>query len=419
MKNKLIALIVFFALSLSSIQVFAQQQRFPKPEFEEGHTQPETLMPEPRANAFEIIDLFVLIAALSLVSWLLIKKRSRKGIFLVSIFSMLYFGFFREGCICSVGSIQNVALAIFNPAYSIPISALLFFTIPLIFTLFYGRTFCAAVCPLGAIQDLVALKPLKLKRWVQKIAGLIPFLYLGLSILYTVTETDFIICRYDPFIGIFRFSGEFFMIALGVLLLITGIFIARPYCRFLCPYGVILNLISRFSKYHVSITPKECIQCRLCEESCPYDAINMPNTEKIDKKNERIKKYLIIGALLPFMVALGTWTGSKFHKNLASIHPKIQLLNELTAQNPNDEPSFEITAFRTSGKTEAQLGEEVKAKLKQFHTGSMVLGAFMGLVFGISLLNLSTFRYQTDYTPDKGNCLSCGRCMDYCPIKAD
>ena len=139
----------------------------------------------------------------------------------------------------------------------------MFFVLPLLSTLFYGRTFCAGVCPLGAIQDLVIVKPISLPKWLNKTLGLIPYVYLSLAVLFAATGTDFIICRYDPFVGIFRMDAKFLMIVLGVAFLLMGMFVGRPYCRFLCPYGVLLSWMSRFSKKHLTITPSECIQCKL------------------------------------------------------------------------------------------------------------------------------------------------------------
>ncbi len=235
-------------------------------------------MPLQRSHTWDYIDVVALISALSITSWLAIKKRSRRGLIWMSVFSLVYFGFFRQGCICSVGSVQNVALALFNNTYTIPLTALLFFLIPLFFALLFGRVFCAAVCPLGAIQELTGFRPVKLPKAVESVMIAIPFAYLALAVLFAAMESQFIICKYDPFIGIFRLNGRYTMIIFGVLLLIAGIFINRPYCRYLCPYGVLLNIFSRFAGKHLSITPAECINCRLCEEdACPYDAI-LPST---------------------------------------------------------------------------------------------------------------------------------------------
>ena len=122
----------------------------------------------------------------------------------MSVFSLAYFGFYRQGCICSVGSVQNVALALFNDSYTIPLTALLFFIIPLLFALAYGRVFCAGVCPLGAIQELTGFNPVKLPKTVEIVLASVPFIYLALAVLFAATNSQFIICRYDP---LSEFSG--------------------------------------------------------------------------------------------------------------------------------------------------------------------------------------------------------------------
>ena len=418
-------LLLLFVL-IFSFQIFdAQAQRFPKPEFESGYIQAETQIPVPRSDALEYMDVLVLILALSLVTWLVLKKRSRSGVFWVSIFSILYFGFYREGCVCSVGSLQNIALALFNPGYKIPLTVLAFFIIPLLFSLFFGRTFCAGVCPLGAIQDIFVWKPMKLSTWVQKLLGLIPFIYLGLAVLYAATSTDFIICRYDPFVGIYRLNAEFSMYILGGIFLATSIFIARPYCRFFCPYGVLLNWVSRISVYHMTITPSKCIQCRLCEDSCPFGAIEVPETANIKEyRKETKKRFVILIIIIPVLILLGIWTGSQFHENLAMVNPKVRLAIDIFEQesDPNiiADPTYiepiEIEAFRSSGKPVEQLYLEANELIDEFHTGSMWLGGFLGLIFGLTLAGLSVFSYRKDYEPNKGTCLSCARCMDFCPV---
>jgi len=400
-------------------------QRFPKPEFESGYIQAETQIPVPRSDFLEYLDILVLILTLSVITWFVLKKRSRIGVFWTSLFSILYFGFYREGCVCSVGSIQNIALALFNNGYNIPFTAIAFFVIPLIFTLFFGRTFCAGVCPLGAIQDLFIWKPMKLSSWAQKMLGLIPFIYLGLAVLYAATGTDFVICRYDPFVGIYRLDAEFSMFVLGGAFLATSIVIARPYCRFFCPYGVLLNWFSRISKHHMTITPTKCIQCKLCEDSCPFGAIDIPDEIKLkESKKVTTRRFVTLTLIIPLLVFLGVVTGLKFHTNLAMVNNEVSLASEvlylennpeITTQ-PNYEETIEIEAFRSSGQPVAQLYAKANSIIEEFRIGSMWLGAFIGLAFGLTLANLSVFRYRKDFEPNKATCLSCARCMDYCPV---
>ena len=99
--NKIKNILLFFFFVIISLQAYdvTAKNRFPKPEFESGHVQPETITPAPRAMVLEYLDVFVLIVALSLISWLILKKRSRKGVFWMSVFTILYFGFYKQGCV--------------------------------------------------------------------------------------------------------------------------------------------------------------------------------------------------------------------------------------------------------------------------------------------------------------------------------
>ncbi len=411
---------ILFLLILIPVSVFSSVQRFPKPEFEQGHTQPLTIIPQARSVALEYFDVFVLIACLSIVSWFVIKKRSRNGVLVMTIFSIAYFGFFRKGCVCPVGSLQNVSLALFDPSYVIPITTILIFLIPLFFTLLFGRTFCAGVCPLGAIQDIVAIKPIPIKKWIQSALGLFPFIYLALAVLYSITATDFIICRYDPFIGVYRLNASFFMLSIGALLLLIGVFIARPYCRFICPYGVLLNWISRFSLHHVTITPTSCINCNLCESSCPYDAIDKPTPIKlIENRHLMVKRLIVYTLIIPFLMLMCGYAASRLSETFASVNSKVHLANEGLIQSKNEQQkqSIEVLTFKGSGEDVNKLYQDTKNILKQFYYGSWILGLFVGLVVGIILANLSIYKYRQDYRPNKATCLSCARCTEYCPVE--
>ncbi len=190
--------------------------------------------------------------------------------------SLAYFGFFRQGCVCPVGALQNVAMALGQHQYALPLVVGIFFLLPLLFALFFGRVFCAAVCPLGAIQSVVLLKP---KR-VPALAGVSA----GAAALSAIWAPP---CSSPPPAAIFSSvvsipsSPSSALTAAGLLIfgsaiLVLGTVVARPYCRFLCPYGALLRLLSPLAKWRVSTTPDQCIQCRLCEEACPFGAIRKP-----------------------------------------------------------------------------------------------------------------------------------------------
>lgn len=74
-------------------------------------------------------------------------------------------------------------------------------------------------------------------------------------------------------------------------------------------------------------------------------------------------------------------------------------------------------AFRSSGRLTRELHSEALDIRREFRTGGRFLGAFIGLVIGMKLLLTSIKRTRTDYEADRGMCLACGRCFEYCPIE--
>jgi NosR/NirI family nitrous oxide reductase transcriptional regulator len=418
--KKRIPYIILTLLLLWHTILFAQD-RFPRPEFESGYTYPTNQMPLQRSVTWEYIDVAVLIGALSMTTWLALKRRSRQGLIWMSVFSLGYFGFFREGCICAVGSVQNVSLALFNTGYSIPLTALFFFLIPLIFALAYGRVFCAGVCPFGAIQELTGIKPVKLPKAVESVMAAIPFIYLAAAVLFSALNSQFLICRYDPFVGIFRLDAPYTMIVFGILLLLAGIFINRPYCRYLCPYGVLLNIFSRFAGRHLTITPAECTNCRLCEDVCPYDAI-LPS-EMVQEREEPAKsrkRFLAYLLLVPVFAAAGGLVLYNLSPALAKVNRQVRLANEIRVEKETgvQATSKDAAAFKEAGKTENELFAEESMIIARFRKASPWAGIFLGLSLGFSMVSLTVRRNRTEYKPHQGKCYSCGRCFKYCPVEA-
>ena len=199
-------------------------QRFPPPEFTEtGHALPVLDGPPARALPLEALDVAVLAVALGLAAWLSLRARSRRGLVWLGLFSLAYFGFWRKGCVCSIGSIQNVAQALADPGYAVPLSVLAFAVLPLLFALFFGRAFCAGVCPHGALQDLMLIKPVQLPGWLERGLRLVAQAYLVLALVFAASGGGYIICEYDPFVPIFRLGGSTPMVVTGIALLAVGV----------------------------------------------------------------------------------------------------------------------------------------------------------------------------------------------------
>jgi len=395
--------------------------RFPIPEFESGYQHPSAFTPQPRLIS-PAVDIAALAGALAITAWLVLKRRSRREVLLMTVASLLYFGFYRLGCVCPVGSVQNVANAVVGNGAGVPLVVAVYFFLPILFAMYFGRVFCAAVCPLGAVQEVCALFPVQISRPLEHVLGLFAYAYLGFAVLAIYTGAGFLVCQYDPFVGFFRQGATFNMLLAGGILLLIGIFVARPYCRFLCPYGVLLRWASIFSKWHATVTPAECIQCKLCENACHVNAILVPTPE--DAAADRRSGARRLGLLLlatPFIVLFAGWTGMAAHTFIARIHPTVQLAERVAAEERGvyAERSVESDAFRAGSKTPADLYAQADALRMRFKTASACFGAFLGLAFCGRMIRLSVIRRNRDYVPDRGACVSCARCFAYCPVGKD
>ena len=409
--------IVNSIISLISVGSYAQN-RFPKPDFESGYVYPEQSYVIPNEAFWSYMDIAILVLLMSFVAWAVIKRGVRWPVIAVSIFSVAYFGFYRYGCVCSIGAVQNVAVALVDPTFSIPFVVLLMFILPILFTLLFGRVFCAGVCPMGALQELVNVKSYRLSKTVTTVLGLVPWIYLSIAVLFAVTNSAFIICRFDPFVGIFRLGGDITLISFGVVLLVISVFTGRPFCRFICPYGALLSLFARVSVWRMKITKKDCNNCELCHNACPVDAIKPPYENKLkESRLTGVRRILIYLLILPLMAVAGGLMMRMMSDTLSKVHKEVRLYEMVLEheQNPQDMLSLELEAFYTLERTAEGLSEQVELIKQDFQWYSTIAGIFLGIVFGFTLIGLSVKRTRRQYEIDDAQCVNCARCFNYCP----
>jgi polyferredoxin len=135
-----------------------------------------------------------------------------------------------------------------------------------------NKIICGWACQLGLLQDLLHRIPFPKWRppfWLANTIRGIAFAGLLLGLL--VAGMDWI-GWINPF-QIFRIE---FTRAIGIfaaLLLIASLFIYRPWCQFLCPFGFVSWLVEQFSLLRPRIDWKVCKKCQLCVKACPTRAM--------------------------------------------------------------------------------------------------------------------------------------------------
>jgi len=146
-------------------------------------------------------------------------------------------------------------------------------------TLVAGPVFCGWLCPLGAVQDwLRALarklgaKSLNVPIRTERLLSLLRYLVLGLILWATAGSFNLVFMNADPYYALLHFwTGDVAPAALAVLSLVlaASLFVARPWCRWLCPLRGILSLVGRLSLVKMKSPSAACVSCGSCAKACP------------------------------------------------------------------------------------------------------------------------------------------------------
>ena len=211
------------------------------------------------------------------------------------------------------------------------------------------------------------------------------------------------------------------MVLSGAAMLLLGVFVGRPYCRFLCPYGALLKLGGIVAKWRVRVTPDYCTQCRLCEASCPFGAMREPQSSPAGQASLAVDRRRLVWllALVPLLLAGGGWLGFKFSAPASRLHPTVSLADQLVRAQGTPANAGTLSpddlALERARQSPKEILTEAAAIQRRFARGGWVFGAWVGLVIGAKLISLSVRRRRTDYEPDRGNCVACARCFEFCP----
>lgn len=168
------------------------------------------------------------------------------------------------------------------------------FGILILFGVLFGRLICGFLCMFGFIQDLLYKIPLPKIKVTPKIDKPLRYLKYIILLLFVFALPVFLtndfgiappyfcqwICPAGTLEGgiplvlsnedLRQMLGFLFNWKLGLLIIIvlSSVFIYRPFCKYLCPLGAIYSVFNRFSLYQMQVDKDKCNGCGACEKKC-------------------------------------------------------------------------------------------------------------------------------------------------------
>jgi polyferredoxin len=230
----------------------------------------------PQALDLILLGLFI---AFALVSFF---RKSVRLKYAALVFAVGYMGFSKSHLISVVDIFGVIDRNLPIPKYNL--SYYIFGAFVIVSTILWGRLYCGRICAFGAMTQLMdAVLPARLRfeppARIERNASRIKYALLAFVIVYFIVTHDLLVYRYvEPFWMFGLFGTTAMWVGVAVLLLAT-VFVRNLYCRFLCPVGAMLGLISNLTVFKIKRW-SECKTCKICEKTCEWGAIQGPTIVK-------------------------------------------------------------------------------------------------------------------------------------------
>jgi polyferredoxin len=164
-------------------------------------------------------------------------------------------------------------------------AAMFLFTAFVAMSLVAKKSFCSWLCPVGTLSEHLALlgrrifgRNLLLPRWLDIPLRGLKYLLLAFFVfiigsmsaaaLDEFMQTPYGIIADVKMLNFFRHMGFTAAIVVGVLVLLSVV-VENVWCRYLCPYGALMGLVSLLSPLKIRRNPELCSGCGHCAKVCP------------------------------------------------------------------------------------------------------------------------------------------------------
>ena len=140
------------------------------------------------------------------------------------------------------------------------------FGIGLLLSTYFGRFYCGYICPINTGMELIDDNTSKNKRKRKPVPEPFkkPWIRYGILVLFLGTM-----------IMVFKTNKKLpvLPVLFGLGIIITIFYKPEFWHRYLCPYGTLLSIFSKFNKSSYMVVNEDCIKCGRCVRACPSDAI--------------------------------------------------------------------------------------------------------------------------------------------------
>ena len=164
-------------------------------------------------------------------------------------------------------------------------SAMVLGVIFLLSSMLLKKTFCSWICPVGTVSEYlwklgrkVMRRNFTIPRWLDLPLRSLKYLLMALFLFIVISMSaealdDFMVAPFGIIadVKMLNFFREIGIVGVGVLasLVILSVFIQNFWCRFLCPYGALMGIVSTLSPVKIRRDPDACIDCGKCNKACP------------------------------------------------------------------------------------------------------------------------------------------------------
>lgn len=193
-----------------------------------------------------------------------------------------FYGYFPYPEVLRFTQVGPLFLALFS---SVSLAVLIPLCVILLLTLLFGRFYCAVLCPLGVLQDLLIFV---FRRKTHSMKNLVVVRYFILAFVSLTLAFGWVIPLYalDPYSNFGRFMVDFSPLTIGLEILFIALILwkHRFFCVTICPVGSFLGFLSKRTLFSIYMDPTNCVSCGKCAKTCPTGCINSA-TKTVD--NER------------------------------------------------------------------------------------------------------------------------------------